>query len=29
MACRRGRKEIAVALIEKGADIHMENNVSI
>ena len=29
IACREGYKEIAVALIERGADIHMKYNVSI
>jgi hypothetical protein len=29
MACDQGHKETAVALMEKGSDIHMKDNVSI
>ena len=28
IACRKGYNEIAVALIERGADIHVKDNVS-
>jgi ankyrin repeat protein len=29
VVCKEGHREIAVALLDKGADIHMKNNVSI
>jgi ankyrin repeat protein len=29
IACHCGHKEIAVTLIDRGADIHMKNNVRI